>query len=216
MSSYPDISRKDWKARPAVVVAAGPSLTREDVEIVRASREADRIRVISVSNAWKLCSPWADAYFAGDRRYWIEYLAAMLRFGVPRDRLVTCCNVTAKKEAIQFVRAANQPGLGTFVLHTGGNSGWMGLNLAYLYGARRIYLLGFDMMLGPAAEKHFDGAHTGRCDVALNFAEWIHRIRKAKPDLDRLGCQVMNLSRRTALDCFPRSTVEAELLPGGR
>lgn len=211
MSRYPDVSRKDWKARPAVVVAAGPSLTAEDVEVVRASRQADRIRVISVSNAWKLCSPWADVYFAGDRRYWLEYLQRMLRAGVPRDRLATCCNVTAKIEQIAYYRAANRPGLGLTELHTGGNSGWMGLNLAYLLGARRIYLLGFDMMLGPEQEKHFDGAHTGRCDVPLNFAEWIHRIRKALPDLQAQGVSVINCSRRTALDCFPRSTVDAEL-----
>lgn len=211
MSAYPDISRKDWKARPAVVIAAGPSLTPEDAEIVRASRAADRIRVISVSNAWKLCSPWADVYFAGDRRYWIEYLAKMMRAGVPRDRLATCCNVTAKMERITYHRAANRPGLGLTELHTGGNSGWMGLNLAYLLGARRIYLLGFDMMLGPRDEKHFDGAHTGQCDVPLNFVEWRHRFAKAAPDLEKAGVTVVNCSRRTALDCFPRSTIDAEL-----
>lgn len=211
MSAYPDISRKDWKARPAVVIAAGPSLTPADVDIVRASREADRIRVIAVSNTWKLCSPWADVFFAGDRRYWIEYLQRMLRYGVPRERLATCCNVTAKMERITYHRALNRPGLGLTELHTGGNSGWMGLNLAYLLGARRIYLLGFDMMLGPDAEKHFDGAHTGKCDVALNFAEWRHRFAKAVPDIEKAGLAVINCSRRTALDCFPRSTIDAEL-----
>lgn len=216
MSAYPDITRKDWRARPAVVIAAGPSLTREDVEIVRASREADRIRVVSVSNAWKLCSPWADVYFAGDRRYWIEYMQPMLRAGVPKDRIATCCNVTAKLEQVRYHRAANRPGLGTHELHTGGNSGWMGLNLAFLYGARRIFLLGFDMQLGPADEKHFDGAHPRRCDVPLNFSEWLHRMRKAAPELEQRGCRVINCSRRTAIDCFPRSTVEAELLPGER
>jgi hypothetical protein len=206
-----DLSRKDWKARPAVIIASGPSLTAEDVAIVRASRQADRIRVVSVSNAWKHCADFADAFFAADRRYWKHYIGQMDKAGVPRSRMVTCCNVTAATEKIERVRAANRRGLGTYELTTGGNSGWMGLNLAFLYGARRIYLLGFDMQDSPKGEKHFDGPHPKPLVQAMPFHEWIKRIELALPDLKRHGVEVVNCTRRSALTCFPMSTVEAEL-----
>lgn len=209
---YPDRSRRDWKARPAVIIAPGPSLTQADVDIVRAAREADRVRVVSVSNAWKFTSPWADVFFAGDRRYWMAYLKGMLDAGVPREKLATCCNVTAKSAGIAYWRASAKKGLGTYELTTGGNSGWMGLNLAFLLGARRFYLLGFDMMRGPAGESHVDGDHVKSCNVALQFGEWIHRIEKhGAPDLKAQGATVVNCSRRTALRCWERSMIEAEL-----
>lgn len=204
-------TRKGWPARPAVIIASGPSLTPEDVEVVRQSREADRIRVVSVSNAWKHCASWADAFFAADRRYWKHYLPKMLAAGVPRERLVTCCNVTATAERIELVRAENRPGLGKLNITTGGNSGWMGLNLAYVWGARRIYLLGFDMMPGPDGEKHFDGAHPNPLVQAMPFTEWVKRIENAVPDLKRAGVDVTNCTPRTALRCFRMSTIRAEL-----
>lgn len=213
-----DRTRPDWRARPAVIIAPGPSLTAADVDVVRRSRQADRIRVVSVSNAWKWTADFADAFFAADRRYFKAYLRNMLsgetgHVGpVLRERIVTCCNVSAKADRLQYVRAANRPGLGTYELTTGGNSGWMGLNLAYLYGARRIYLLGFDMQRGPGGLSHADGDHVKTCNVGLNFSEWIARIeRYAAPELKKRGATVINCSRSTALRCWPRSTIEAEL-----
>lgn len=212
MDNQFDISRPDWKTRPAVVIASGPSLTEADVEVVRQARAADRVRVVSVSNAWKHCASWADAFFAADRRYWRHYFGQMVKAGVPRDRMVTCCTVTAKNEQIRLVRAMNRPGLGTHhQVTTGGNSGWMGLNLAFLFGARRILLLGFDMGAGPAGEKHFDGNHPAPLVQAMPFGEWIKRIERALPDIKKHGLEVVNCSRRTALHAFPMSTVDAEL-----
>ena len=213
-----DRTRRDWQSRPAVIIAPGPSLTAEDVDVVRKARQADRVRVVSVSNAWKWTADFADAFFAADRRYWKAYLRDMLTGktgfvgAVPRERMVTCCNVTAKADRIAWVRAANRPGLGTYELTTGGNSGWMGLNLAWLYGARRFYLLGLDMQRGPGGLSHADGDHVRTCNVSLNFSEWIAKIeRYAAPDLAKRGAIVINCSRSTALKCWRRSTIEAEL-----
>ncbi len=212
-SAVIDYTRPDWAQCPAVVIAPGPSLTQSDVDVVREARAADRVRVVSVSNAWKFTAGWADAYFAADRRYWRAYLGAMLKAGVPRERIATCCNVSAKVDRLTFMRAENRPGLGTYQLATGGNSGWMGINLAFLYGSRRIYVLGLDMQRGPKGESHVDGDHVKTCNVTLNFGEWLHRIEKyAAPQLKQHGATVINCSRATALKCWPRSTIDAELL----
>jgi hypothetical protein len=207
-----DHTRKDWPSRTSVVIASGPSLTAEDCEMVRQAREADLVRVVSVSNAWKHCAKWADAFFAADRRYWKHYLSPMLKAGVPRERLVTCCTQTYGLDKIALIRAANRPGLGTYQLHTGGNSGYMGVNLAYLYGARRIVLLGFDCCNGPDGAKHFDGSHPSPLVQAMPFGEWIKRFDKLALELKAHGAAVINCSRRTALTCFERAGL-AESLP---
>lgn len=202
--------RPEWMARTAVVIASGPSLTVEDVEAVRAARERDAVRVLAVSNAWKLTAGWADAHFAADRRYWKAYLAQMRAAGIPLERIFSSCNQTAR-EGTQFVRATNRPGLGVHELHTGGNSGYMAVNLAYLWGSLRIVLLGFDMQPGPAGEKHFDGNHPAPLVQAMPFDSWRKAFETMAKDLQRRGVTVVNCTRRTALACFPCAPLADEL-----
>ncbi len=205
------LTRKDWVARPAVVIASGPSLTAEDCELVRLARAADLVRVVSVSNAWKQTALWADQFFAADQRYWKAYAGKMMLAGVSKDRMVTCCNVSASIHHIARVRAANRPSIGTYQLHTGGNSGFMGLNLAFLYGSRRIILLGLDCQPGPKGERHFDGDHPSPLVQVMPFKEWVHRFERAAPDLKKHGATVINCTRSSALTCFATGKLEEEL-----
>lgn len=205
------LHRADWQERTAVVIAAGPSLTVEDCALVRAARERDEVRVVSVSNAWKHCATWADAFFSADRRYWKHYLPQMLKAGAPKARMVTTCNLTEQQDGITRVRMANRPGLGLAEVYTGGNSGYMGINLAYLYGARRIVLLGLDCQPGPNGERHFDGDHPAPLTQHQPFGEWVKRFKTLAEDCDKRGVEVINCSRRTALQCFKRGDL-AEVL----
>lgn len=202
--------RADWETRAAVVIASGPSLTVEDCAAVRAARERDLVRVLAVSNAWKHTAGWADAHFAADRRYWRAYLGKMRAAGIPLERIWSSCNQTAR-EGTQFVRATNRPGLGEHELHSGGNSGYMAVNLAYLWGARRIMLLGFDMQAGPAGEKHFDGDHPAPLVQVMPFASWVRAFDLMATDLAKRGAVVINCTRRTALACFRCAPLEDEL-----
>lgn len=203
-------TRPDWASRTAVVIASGPSLTADDCELVRAARQLDLVRVLAVSNAWKQTAGWADAHFAADRRYWKAYLAKMRAAGIALDRIFSSCNQTAR-EGTTFVRATNRPGLGEHELHTGGNSGYMAVNLAYLWGARRILLLGFDMQAGPAGEKHFDGDHPAPLVQAMPFDSWRRAFELMAKDLTKRGATVINCTRRTALACFPCASLDDEL-----
>ncbi len=204
MSGSPFVPHRDgWCTRTAVVIASGPSLTRADCELVQAARERDTVRVISVSNAWKLTARWADAFFACDRKYWVVYKRAMHDAGVPLERMVSSCNQTAR-EGVEFVRVANRPGVGRHMLHSGANSGYQAVNLAYLWGARRIVLLGMDMALGAAGERHFDGNHPSNMTQAQPFGEWLKRFEVAAKEYRELDIEVLNATRGGALEAFPR------------
>lgn len=202
------LHRADWKTRPALIIAAGPSLTAADCELVRLARERDEVRVVSVSNAWKHCATWADAFFSADRRYWKHYLPQMLKAGVPKAKMVTTCNLTEQQDNIMRVRMANRPGLGLAEVNTGGNSGYMGINLAYLFGARKIILLGLDCQPGPNGEKHFDGSHPMPLTQHQPFGEWIKRFKTLAEDCEKRGVDVINCSRATALTCFKRGDLK--------
>ena len=89
------------------------------------------------------------------------------------------------------------------MLHTGGNSGYQAANLAALLnGGARLILLGYDMMLGPNGERHHHPDHPGRNPDAKQLARWAGLFATIE------GYDIVNCSRRSAIDCFPRADLE--------
>lgn len=98
------------------------------------------------------------------------------------------------------------------VMH-GGNSGYQALNLALHLGARRIVLLGYDMGVGEDGRLHWFGRHPSGLNNPKpeHFATWAKAFGALAPALADLGVEVVNCSRRTALDCFRRAPLEEVL-----
>lgn len=91
------------------------------------------------------------------------------------------------------------------VIHTGKNSGYAAINLAYHLGATRILLLGFDMQV-TGKSRHWFGAHPAGMEVASDYGSFIRRFHTINPD--DYGIEILNVTRSTALDCFPRHNLE--------
>lgn len=98
------------------------------------------------------------------------------------------------------------------VIGWGGNSGFMALNLAAQFGARRILLIGFDMH--AASGVHWYGKNTGR-DMRnpedRNFIHWRKAMNDQAPVLRRYGIEVVNGSAGSAVAAFPKMSVEDTL-----
>lgn len=101
-------------------------------------------------------------------------------------------------------------GLGRKVMHFGDNGGYQAINLAYLWGARRILLLGYDMQL-TGGMRHWFGDHPPPLNSGSDYSNWIRKFRRLAADLEAEGVQVINCSRETALDCWPRMEIERAL-----
>jgi hypothetical protein len=91
----------------------------------------------------------------------------------------------------------------------GGNGGYQAINLAYLAGAARIVLLGYDM-------KHRDGRQNWHAEHKVKVPErriksWLPAYRSLALELAGAGVEVFNASEETALEAFPRRPI-AELL----
>jgi hypothetical protein len=101
------------------------------------------------------------------------------------------------------------PGLGrNDVIHQGGNSGYQAINLAYLWGAATIILLGFDCGASPKGEAHWFGQHPPSLSQHQPYDMWRAKFPALARDLKQEGVRVINASRETALDCFERMTLE--------
>lgn len=96
-------------------------------------------------------------------------------------------------------------------IFTGGNSGFQAINLAFLWGAVRIILLGYDMHRGHDGRRHWHHDHPRELGNLGDLVQWRARFVPMAASLQRLGVQVINASRSTALDAFPKMLLEQAL-----
>ena len=166
----------------AAVLCTGASLTQDQVDAARG------LLVVAVNGAYEL-APWADALAANDHAWWIANPSAKdfagRKFSANRIRDV---------ERIKGVESHHC-------------SGVLGLEVAKQLGARRIILLGADMLGG-----HFFGSYAacGLKDTSAQRRE-IHKAQFAKWGKINREVEVINCAPGSALECFPRATL-AEVL----
>lgn len=113
----------------------------------------------------------------------------------------------AKEHGLTAVQGRHEGGLGKNMLHFNSNSGAQAINLAYLLGASRIILLGFDIGNAPNGKAHWFGSHPKGLVDGVN-TNLVGRFNKLAEDLKREGVEVINCSRRTNLTQFKRIAIE--------
>lgn len=188
-------------------IASGPSLTREDVEYAR-----DKVDAAIVVNTSFRMAPWATALIASDLRWWSWHYQEVMRT-FPGLKYGTSKGLT-KYKGVQILRNTGGKGLETDPtgLRHGLNSGFRAVNLAYHFGARRIILIGYDMSRGddPKRLEHWHGDHP--VPSRSPYDQFRRYFASIVEPLQQAGVEVLNCSRRTALECFPVVALE-EALP---
>lgn len=190
-----------WPGETVVCIASGPSLTTDDVEYCRG-----RAKVL-VINTSILLAPWADAFHACDGRVWRWHKEAVQAFGGLKFSL----DGAAAEYGAAVLGNGGMWGLSTDpgVICNGRNSGYQAMNIASLLGASRIVLLGYDMQPGPQHESHWHGDHPNKGQPPYNAC--VAAFRTIAQPLAALGVAVVNCTRRTALDMFPKQPLQETL-----
>lgn len=194
-----NVPAEAWAGETAFILGGGPSLRGFNVERIRG-----RGRVIGVNEAGLTLAPWCDVLFWADKRW----------LGWNHDRLhlhTGQWKVTRKRphvpvpfdvRVLRFLprRLSHWPDA---------VGGWCGgssaLNLAYLLGARRIVLLGFDMHDVPVERWQEGNWHDRHRDPPLKdqrASKFIPTLEAMAPELERAGVEVVNVNRESALRCF--------------
>jgi hypothetical protein len=201
--SFGSVSPADWGE--AVLIGGGPSLGGFDFNRLRG-------RTVLAINDALLHVPWATAFFTLDwnwiknRRaellaYWGEvYLAP------PED--VDAWNIPGAV----YLRRNREPGLSDdpTTIRMGCNSGYAAINVAYLKGARRIILLGYDMI-----GAHWHGGYAWGSGGARYYARWAALFDSMLPQLRARGVEVINASTISRIKTFKQVTPDALFRPGG-
>lgn len=175
-----------WQGLTVVCIASGPSLTAADC----AQIEAAQLPTIAVNSSWQLAR-FADVIYAGDPVWWHAYGDEI---DIQAERWA-CHDPHIERMQVNLHRALG-----------GYNSGLRAIQLAIELGAARVLLLGYDCSVAAGTHWHGDHGKTKNPDAARCSA-WLRQFAA----LDRKGAQVINCSRQTALECFPRMNLEDAL-----
>lgn len=170
-------------------MASGHSLTQADVDYCRGKG-----RVIVVNDGYKL-APWADVLYAADTDWW-EYHVDALNF---KGEKWTVSYEIEKKYGINRIdfKPSEKWSHEKDWIATGGNSGFQVVNLADLWGAKKIILVGYDM--GYTNKKHWFGEHPAKINRPSRYDEWIKKFEQAKP---LIKAKVINCTPNSNLKCF--------------
>jgi hypothetical protein len=178
-----------------LIVASGPSLTRDDCDALRVVEHSVAV------NCAVFMAPWAEYLFAADNVWWRHYGEKLNWYKGHR------VSRTGKTPGVETWRGIKWQ-------RTGGNSGHMAIQYAVERGAVQVALLGFDQQRTDG-KAHFHADHPreakGRRTNMANaggVSSWPRLMAKTSLELRDRGVHVVNLSRQTALKCFPRMSVE--------
>jgi hypothetical protein len=214
----------EWEGETAFLVGGGPSLIGFDP-----ARLAGLGRVIAINRmvlpfqAWPGL-PTADVMYFCDASFWHRDGAAIRAF-YRGPRIVTLARLPNDPDLLRLTRHARL-GLSSDPrqLCHGANSGYQAINLAYLFGAARIVLLGFDLKVSVSTGRTH--AHGGYLppnhsinDRLVYQGEVSHQLGQVhlpkfatlQDPLALAGVEVINASPHSALDVWPRMSIDEAL-----
>lgn len=197
---------KDWRGECVAIVASGPSAKTANLALLR-----NRIHVIAINESIDLC-PWADILYGCDGAWW-KLRGFNKNFGglkVTQDiAVVGQCDlkkIDVDPSGNELI--VDEPGK----ISGGGNSGFQALNLAIQFGVNGVLLAGYDMSAENGA--HWHGRHPPGLNnpVESSLERWRVTLDAAARDLQDLGCEVINCSLYSALEAYPKMTIEQALV----
>jgi hypothetical protein len=189
-----------WSGR-CIIAASGPSLTEDVAALCRGER------VIAVNDAYRLL-PYADVLYACDSAWWDLHRSGPI--GWVGERW-TSHGLSPKNDkraiadslGLHVIAGEDRPGFSRDParIHYASNSGFQAVNLAILFGADPIILVGFDMR-AVDRKSHFFGEHKAPLRGNAQFGQWCAKFAKAAEMLGN-SPRIVNCTPQSALTCFP-------------
>jgi hypothetical protein len=179
-----------------VIMAPGPSLTKDDVDYVM-SKGVFTIVIGDVGYV----NPFADILYHCDAKWWTHHKGMPDFLGCQRLSIEP---VPQHAEVKQLILSKERLGLSTetSTVVGGSNSGYQAINLALHYKPKQLFLLGYDMKKAKDGRYNINGDHHPDIKGRSNFPVYIRKISTLAPILANHGITVYNCSTDSNLNCF--------------
>jgi hypothetical protein len=193
-------------ANTCYIVAGGPSLREFDWTLL------DGKFVIAINRSYEVL-PNAQIVYFTDEDFWLRHKTALLKHSGKLCRGVLPTHKGEKHPLVHHYTLTGQSGLETKpqCLRHGSNSTYAALNLASVHlQFKTIYLLGVDMKWQHEGNKKISHWHDGhkRIDPESVFVKMMRSFGSIVKPLQSLGITVYNVNRNSALNVFPKITIE--------
>ncbi|HJW51772.1 MAG TPA: hypothetical protein VJ501_07165 [Burkholderiaceae bacterium] len=182
--------KPEWGGKTVVCIASGPSLTPVDCARVKIMG----YKTLVTNTTFRLC-PWADILVGHDARWWRQY-GAEVRVAFAGRKLAG--QQAAKQYGPEIVNWAT----------VYQNSGALAVSCAVAAGVSKVLLLGYDASPDADGRKHWHEDHPLGLDNCKSIERWGYQFGKLAAEAKAANVEVINASRRTKLDCFPRAVLE--------
>lgn len=212
---------RGWEGETFVCIGGGPSLTIEQVAMVRAAGK----RTIAINDAY-LLAPWADICYFADSEWHGWHTAGVARpaLGLSAEQVrkrfaefagekcslkSTGMNVTDPQ--VHLLRVLKVGGLSrdAQAIRDGRHGGYHALNLGVLAGGTRAILIGYDGEQ-KNGKRHWHGDHQ-KIEPTAVFQVYRESFRTADAELKKLGVHVINASPGSAIGAFEKMDLAAAL-----
>ena len=194
-------SSEMWKGQDAYVIGGGPSLRTFDWDLLRGQN------TVGCNGAYMLGADVCKIVVFADYQWWLNIGAKSLP---DYGGIVVACSPRLETGPwktppwlLSMDRIEN--GLSLTGLGFNGNSGSLAVNLCLLLGARRVFLLGFDMKLGDdkRVNWHDERYQAGNAGHYARFKRAFTQVARDLPTMFP-GREVINVSDVSELGVFPK------------
>lgn len=180
------------------IIGGGPSLKSFDWNQLRGKK------IIAINRAYEVL-PWAEVLYWTDSRFYKWYKTDIDKFGGLK---VTCRPFPTMPDSISLLKANNSRKLDmrdSYISH-GNNSGYAAINLAVKLGAKKIYLLGYDMN-SKKNESHWHDGYKSNHNHNI-YPKMIAQFQGLEKELEKINVEVFNANPKSKLEIFRKCTIE--------
>lgn len=186
-----------WEGEDAYVIGGGKSLEQFNWDLIRGRHS------VGCNIAFRLGVDVCPVCLFGDQQFFNQNREALTKY---QGLLVTCLPA-ALTWGFTWLKAMRRKARGLAVGNTLGwnsNTGAAALNLALSLGARRVFLLGFDMKL-TAGKANWHKFYGDKADPT-SYPRFIQGFHFVKTDLPQVfpGREVFNVTDDSDLNLFPK------------
>jgi len=198
---------KLWPGATVAILGGGPSLIGQDL-CYDLEALLSPFRIIGVNNSYRF-GPWVDVCWFGDSNWYKQHHYELRTF----PGLKICCQPQleddpgARAEGIKVIARGQPEGLERRKGYVCWNrsSGASAINLAVIFGAKRIILLGFDMRVINGT-KNWHKDH--RSQDHDPFERFLQPFPAIKRDAEKMKVEILNATPDSGLkDLFPYVTL---------
>jgi len=195
----------------AVLIAGGPSLTREQVEACRPLHDEGQLAAFGCNDAYRICD-YLDVLYAADYLWIHHHFDEVSRSSISKlytsredrnDQFPQWTQVTVDSTGYGFSEDRT-------MLWSGHHGGYQLIQLAYLSGITTMLLIGYD---GTSGGNHWFGPHpTPGMNLQGNYeGKWNECHDVLAQRARSLGVTIINCSPGSRIGAYPRLDLASAL-----